>query len=126
MNVKKENAYKSIGEVAKLLNLVSQKTGKLNTHTIRFWEKEFRQIKPKIFSGKRRYYDNKTIEILKKIKFLLKERGMTINGVKKYLINKNSFDLDEFSNISINSKNNNLKSQIEKISKLVKEIKKLG
>ena len=126
MNVKKENAYKSIGEVAKLLNLVSQKTGKLNTHTIRFWEKEFRQIKPKIFSGKRRYFDNKTIEILKKIKFLLKEKGMTINGVKKYLINKNSFDLDEFSNTSINSKNNNLKSQIEKISKLVKEIKKLG
>ena len=126
MNVKKENAYKSIGEVAKLLNLVSQKTGKLNTHTIRFWEKEFRQIRPKIFSGKRRYYDNKTIEILKKIKFLLKERGMTINGVKKYLINQNSFELDEFSNTSINSKNNNLKSQIEKISKLVKEIKKLG
>ena len=126
MNVKKENAYKSIGEVAKLLNLVSQKTGKLNTHTIRFWEKEFRQIRPKIFSGKRRYYDNKTIEILKKIKFLLKERGMTINGAKKYLINQNSFDLDEFSNTSINSKNNNLKSQIEKVSKLVKEIKKLG
>ena len=126
MNVKKENAYKSIGEVAKLLNLVSQKTGKLNTHTIRFWEKEFRQIKPKIFSGKRRYYDNKTIEILKKIKFLLKEKGMTINGVKKHLINKNSFDLDELSYTSINSKNNNLKSKIEKISKLVKEIKKLG
>ena len=126
MNVKKENSYKSIGEVTKLLNLVSKKTGKLSTHTIRFWEKEFRQIKPKIFSGKRRYYDNKTIEILKKIKFLLKEKGMTINGVKKYLLNKNSFDLDEFSDISINSKNNNLKSQIEKISKLVKEIKKLG
>ena len=126
MNVKKENAYKSIGEVAKLLNLVSQKTGKLNTHTIRFWEKEFRQIRPRIFSGKRRYYDNKTIEILKKIKFLLKEKGMTINGVKKHLINKNSFDLDEFSNTTINSKNNNLKSQIEKISRLVKEIKKLG
>ena len=126
MNVKKENAYKSIGEVAKLLNLVSQKTGKLNTHTIRFWEKEFSQIRPKIFSGKRRYYDNKAIEIIKKIKFLLKEKGMTINGVKKHLINKNSFDLDEFSNTTINSKNNNLKSQIEKISRLVKEIKKLG
>ena len=126
MNVKKENAYKSIGEVAKLLNLVSQKTGKLNTHTIRFWEKEFRQIRPKIFSGKRRYYDNKTIEILKKIKFLLKEKGMTINGVKKHLINKNSFDLDELSYTSINTKTNNLKSKIEKISKLVKEIKKLG
>ena len=126
MNDKKNNAYKTIGEVAKLLNLVSQKTGKLNTHTIRFWEKEFKQIKPKIFSGKRRYYDSKTIETLKKVKFLLKEKGMTINGVKNLLLNKNSFNLDEYSNSSIKSKNINLKSKIEKISKLVKDIKKLG
>ena len=126
MNDKNSNAYKTIGEVAKLLNLVSQKTGKLNTHTIRFWEKEFKQIKPKIFSGKRRYYDSKTIEILKKIKFLLKEKGMTINGVKNLLLNKNSFNLDEYSNSSIKGKNINLKSKIEKISKLVKDIKKLG
>ena len=96
MNHKKDSTYRSIGEVAKLLNLVSQKTGKLNTHTIRFWEKEFRQIKPKIFSGKRRYYDNKTIEILKKIKFLLKEKGMTINGAKKHLITKNLLILTNF------------------------------
>ena len=90
MNDKNSNAYKTIGEVAKLLNLVSQKTGKLNTHTIRFWEKEFKQIKPKIFSGKRRYYDSKTIEILIKIKFLLKEKGMTINGVdiRKFCVGK--------------------------------------
>ena len=126
MNDKNNNAYKTIGEVAKLLNLVSQKTGKLNTHTIRFWEKEFKQIKPKIFSGKRRYYDSKTIEILIKIKFLLKEKGMTINGVKNLLLNKNSFNLDDYSNSSIKSKNINLKSKIEKISKLVKDIKKLG
>ena len=70
MNVKKENAYKSIGEVAKLLNLVSQKTGKLNTHTIRFWEKKFIQVKPKILSGNRRYFDPSSIEVLKKIKYL--------------------------------------------------------
>ena len=68
MNYKNDNAYKSIGEVAKILNLVNKKTGKLNTHTIRFWEKEFKQIKPKIFSGKRRYYDKKTVEVLIKIK----------------------------------------------------------
>ena len=61
--------YKSIGEVAKILNLVDKKTGKLSTHTIRFWEKEFKQIKPFIFSGKRRYYDDKSIKILKKIQF---------------------------------------------------------
>jgi len=125
MNQKDSNAYKSIGEVAKDLNLINPKTGKLNTHTIRFWEKEFKQIKPKIFAGKRRYYDKNSIEILKKIKFLLKEKGFTINGVKKVLINESSFNLDETFNRSINTSKNNLKSKIEKISNLVKEIKKL-
>ena len=126
MKEKINTAYKTIGEVAKDLNLVNIKTGKLNTHTIRFWEKEFKQVKPKIFSGRRRYYDNETVLILKKIKFLLKEKGLTINGVKKFLLNESSFDLDETSNISINTTNNNLKSRLEKISNLVKEIKKLG
>ena len=126
MKQKLDNAYKSIGEVAKDLNLVNPKTGKLNTHTIRFWEKEFKQIKPKIFAGRRRYYDQKSIQVIKKIRFLLKEKGFTINGVKKFLINKSSFDLDESFNRSINSSKNNLKSKLEKISNLAKEIKKLG
>ena len=78
-----DKIYKSIGEVAKILNLVDKKTGKLSTHTLRYWEKEFKEIKPFIFAGKRRYYDDKTIKILKKIKFLLKNQGMTIKGVKK-------------------------------------------
>ena len=77
---KKENSkYKSISEVAELLNLINNSTGKPNTHTLRYWEKQFSQIKPKIFSGKRRYYDNKSINILKKIKYLLKDQGLTIN-----------------------------------------------
>ena len=94
---KTDTAYKSIGEVAKLLNLVNKKNGNLNTHTIRFWEKEFKQIRPKILTGKRRYYDQSSIKILKKVKFLLKEQGMTINGVKKLLNNDKSLKLDEFS-----------------------------
>ena len=114
MKQKNDDAYKSIGEVAKDLNLVNPKTGKLNTHTIRFWEKEFKQIKPKIFSGKRRYYDKKTIDTLKKIRFLLKEKGYTINGVKKFLINERSFNLDESSNNSINTSKNNLKTKLKK------------
>ena len=126
MKQKNDDAYKSIGEVAKDLNLVNPKTGKLNTHTIRFWESEFKQIRPKIFSGKRRYYNKKSIDTLKKIKFLLKEKGFTINGVKKFLINERSFNLDESSNNSINTSKNNLKSKLKKISNLVKEIKKLG
>jgi len=126
MKHKSDDAYKSIGEVAKDLKLVNSKTGKLNTHTIRFWEKEFKQIRPKIFSGRRRYYDKKSIDTLKKIRFLLKEKGFTINGVKKFLINERSFILDESSNNSINISKNNLKSKLKKISNLVKEIKKLG
>ncbi len=126
MSKKFENAYKTIGEVAKDLDLINQKTGKLNTHTIRFWEKEFKQIKPKIFSGRRRYYDKETIKILKKIRFLLKEKGLTISGVKKFLIDESSFNLDETTNTSITSSKNNLKSKLKKISSLVKEIKKLG
>ena len=123
MNDKSENAYKTISEVTRILNLVNRKTGSLNTHTLRFWEKQFKQVKPKILAGKRRYYDNKSIEILKKIKFLLKEKGMTIEGVKKYLINENSFKLDESDNRTITTKNI-LKSKIQKISKLARELKK--
>ena len=119
------SSYKTISEVAKILNLINVKTGKVNTHTLRFWEKQFRQIKPIILSGKRRYYDSKSIELLKKIKYLLKEKGMTINGVKKILVNKNSFGLDEISNNSIKADKNNLKSKISRISVLLKQIKKL-
>ena len=126
MTKKFENAYKTIGEVAKDLDLINRKTGKLNTHTIRFWEKEFNQIKPKIFAGRRRYYDKETIKFLRKIRFLLKEKGLTISGVKKFLVNESSFNLDETNNTSITSPKNNLKSKLKKISSLIKEIKKLG
>ncbi|MDB4845886.1 MerR family transcriptional regulator [Candidatus Pelagibacter sp.] len=119
-----DSAYKSIGEVAKLLDLVNKINGKLNTHTIRYWEKQFKQIKPRILSGNRRYYDPTSIKILKKIKFLLKEKGMTINGVKMLLNNKSSLDLDEFSNNSITA-SIKLKNKLKIISNLVKNLKKL-
>ena len=122
---KSENAYKSIGEVAKLLNLINKKNGSLNTHTIRFWEKEFKQIKPKILTGKRRYYDLKTISLLKKVQFLLKEQGMTINGVKKLLNHNQSLKLDETKNYSISVENLKIKNKLRKILNLAKELKKL-
>ena len=122
MEQKNKEAYKTISEVAELLNLVNSKTGKVSTHTLRFWEKEFKQIKPKIFAGNRRYYDNETVEILKNIKFLLKERGMTIKGVKKHLLDDKS-KLDETINTSINTKKL-LKTKLNKISKIIKQLKK--
>ena len=120
---KNSDAYKTIGEVAKILGLVNKEKGTLNTHTIRFWEKEFKQVKPKTLNGKRRYYNNDTIEILKKIKYLLKDKGMTINGVKKVLNSNKTLKLDEFSNNSI-SADNNIKNKIKKISNLIKKLKK--
>ena len=121
---KNNNAYKSIGEVAKILNLVNKKKGTLNTHTIRFWEKEFKQIKPNILSGNRRYYNNETIEILKKVKYLLKDQGMTINGVKKVLNSNKSLKLDVLPNNSINT-DYYIKNKLKNISNLIKQIKDL-
>ncbi len=120
---KLDNAYKSIGEVTKLLNLKSNKKGSLPTHTIRFWEKQFKQIRPKIFNGNRRYYDEKCINLLKKVKYHLKDQGMTINGVKKILNGQVSLKLDEMPNNSI--KADKLKNKLFKISKIIKNLKKL-
>ena len=124
MILKSNKAYKSIGEVAKILNLVNEKKGTLNTHTIRFWEKEFKQIKPNILNGNRRYYNNDTIEVLKKVKYLLKDQGMTINGVKKVLNFDKSLKLDELPNNSINA-NYSIKNKLKKISNLIKQLKKI-
>ena len=121
--IKYDDAYKTIGEVTKILNL-KNKLGQSNpTYTIRFWEKEFKQIKPKILSGNRRYYDKKNVDLLKKIKFLLKDQGMTINGVKKILNSEQSNKLDEISNKSIRT--DNLRNKISNISKIVSDLKKL-
>ena len=122
MTNKDNKAYKSIGEVAKILNLINEKKGTLNTHTIRFWEKEFKQIKPKILNGNRRYYNNETIDVLKKVKYLLKDQGMTINGVKKVLNSSKSLKLDELTNNSINA-NYKIKDKLKKISNLLKQLK---
>ena len=119
---KSKDSYKTIGEVAKILDLKSKKSDSIPTHTIRFWEKEFKQIKPLILNGNRRYYDHKNIELLKKIKFLLKNQGMTISGVKKILNNKEVLKLDEISNHSIRA--NILKNKLVKISNIIKDLKK--
>tara|TARA_B100002051_G_scaffold78594_1_gene75094 strand:- start:348 stop:731 length:384 start_codon:yes stop_codon:yes gene_type:complete len=118
---KSDSAYKTIGEVARILNLKLNNKGVLPTHVIRFWETQFKQIKPKILNSNRRYYDEKTINILKKVKFLLKDQGMTINGVKKILNNEDSLNLDEIADKSIRTEN--LRNKLLKISRKLKELK---
>ena len=125
---KKSEAYKTIGEVAEIVGLIDKKRGTLSTHTIRFWEKEFSQIKPKILAGKRRYYNNKEIRMIKLIKHLLKEKGMTIKGVKAVLNNPKSLTLDDTTKYSVSNQSQNkekIKDKIKKISKIIDELKEL-
>jgi DNA-binding transcriptional MerR regulator len=128
-SIKIKKNYKTIGEVTNELNLINKKTGKLQTHTIRFWETQFKQIKPFIMSGKRRYYSNESFQVLKNIKFLLKDKGLTIQGAKKILNKENTHLLDADFNAAINTSNLTntkiIKDKIKNISKIIKELKNL-
>ena len=64
INLKSESDYKTIGEVAKELGLINNENGHLQTHTLRYWETQFKQIKPLIRAGKRRYYSKKNFQII--------------------------------------------------------------
>ena len=120
---KLDHAYKTIGEVAKILELKSSKKNSLPTHIIRFWETQFKQIKPILLNSNRRYYDENTISLLKKVKYLLKDQGMTIKGVQKILKDDGSLRLDEIADKSIKAEN--LKRKLIKISNSLKNLKKL-
>ncbi len=120
---KSDGAYKTIGEVAKILKLKSNEKGVLPTHVIRFWETQFKQIKPKIFNANRRYYDEQTINLLKKVKYLLKVQGLTINGVRKILNKEDSLKLDEIADKSIKAEN--LKKKLLNISNKIKGLKNI-
>ena len=112
----------NISELSKILDLFDPLTKKPLNHIIRFWETKFKVIKPKKINN-RRYYTPKQVEIIKIIKFLLKNRGMTIMGVKK-LINFKRNELDDHNSDSLKAeyyknllkvKSNILKDKIIKI-----------
>ena len=127
---KSETDYKTIGEVAKELNLIDRKTGQLQTHTIRYWETQFKQIKPNIMAGQRRYYSKKNIRILILIKSLLKEKGLTINGVKKLLEEKNFESIDDSVNFGVYKPTNKstkiIRDKLKNISKIIKDLKNIS
>ena len=126
---KKDAAYKTIGEVAKTLGLVNKETGHLRTHTIRYWETQFKQIRPTLRAGGRRYYSINDLKIIKYIKFLLKEKGLTISGVKKMLSDTKSRSLDDSINLSVYkpdlSTTKVIKEKIKNKSKIINELKNI-
>ena len=125
--IKTSDAYKTIGEVAKELNLINDKTGRAQTHTLRYWESEFKQIKPSIKAGGRRYYSDKSVKIIRFVKFLLKEKGLTIKGVKRILSNPKLDTIDPNMDLGIYKTNlktkENIQKKIKKIVEIIKELK---
>jgi DNA-binding transcriptional MerR regulator len=114
----------SISEVAKMFGLRNLKTKKLSTHTLRFWETKFKQLKPIILSGGKRYYSFQNIMVIKMIFFLLKDQGLTINGAIK-VMNSNPKKLDATKSTSIRS--NYYKKNIKlKSLEILKRIKKIN
>ena len=116
----------SISQLSYKLNLISPNNKKPKNYILRYWEKEFKQIKPKIIN-RRRYYSIEQIELIKLVHFLLKNKGMTVNGVKKVL-NTDINKLDDYNSHSL--KANYYKKELIKKSKLIlnkiKKIKKYG
>ena len=116
------NKFFTISQVSKILNLVDPLSKKPLNHILRYWEKEFKQIKPKKINN-RRYYSSKQLEIIKMIKFLLKNKGMTISGVKSLInLDRNKLDganalslKDDYYKSILKIKSKNL---LEKINKL--------
>ena len=114
----------SISQLALKVGLINQKNKKPLTHTLRFWETKFKQLKPTILAGGRRYYTVKDIKVVEMIFFLLKDQGLTINGAKKSM-NENLKHLDETKTSSIKAKY--YRNIIKKNSKnILKKIKKLN
>jgi DNA-binding transcriptional MerR regulator len=109
--IKSNEAYKTISEVGKLL--------KLNTSTLRFWEKEFKQIKPRMIN-KRRYYSQENIHTIKMIKDLVYEKGYTLSGAKKYFENSTANIDTETSALTLKNK---LKQLIEQLRAAKEKLK---
>ena len=116
----------NISQLSKILNLVNPKTNKPSNYILRYWEKEFKQIKPTILKN-RRYYSEKQIDTIKLIKFLLKDKGMTINGVKN-ILKSNINNLDDYDSFSLKTKyqKQNIKNKTNKILEKIRSLKNYG
>ena len=118
--------FYKISEVSIYLDLVNPLSKKPLNHILRYWEKEFRQIKPKKINN-RRYYSTEQVEIIKKIKFLLKNKGMTISGAKKLLnLNINKLDGYDLDGLKADYYKNALRNKSKNLLNKIKNLKKYG
>jgi len=120
------NKLISISELSKMLNLVDPKTKKPLNHVLRYWEKEFISIRPKKINN-RRYYSAKQVEIIKMVKFLLRNKGMTILGVKNILkLNINKLDVDNNHSLKADYYKTYLKTKSKAVLEKINKLKSYG
>ena len=100
-----EKKYYSISEVSELCEI--------KAHTLRFWETEFKNLKPITRKGNRRYYQKKDIQLIRKIQQLLYKEGFTISGVKKNLSSTKE-------NLSTNDSSEKIIEELEELLKAIK------
>jgi len=113
----------TISELSKKLGLINSSKNKSSNYILRYWEKEFKQINPKIIN-KRRYYSTNQVSIIKFIKTLLKDYGMTIKGVKKILGSNKKLDYSELDGLSADIYKSNIKDKSKIILEKIKKLKK--
>ncbi len=120
------NKLLNISDLSKKLDLINPNNKKPQNYVLRYWEKEFKQIKPKIIN-KRRYYSKNTIETIKLVKYLIKDKGMSINGVK-IVLNSKINKLDDYDHNSLKAEYHKLeiKSKTKKVLERIKKLKKYG
>jgi DNA-binding transcriptional MerR regulator len=75
-----EKLFYSISEVADMFNV--------NQSNLRFWEKEFKQLKPKRNVKGTRFYSPEDILVIKQIIYLVSEQKLTLDGAKRKLSQK--------------------------------------
>jgi len=121
-----EKKFLNITQLSNLLNLSSNKSGKPANHILRYWEKEFKQIRP-VFLKKRRYYSPKQVDLIKLIKFLIKDKGITLNGVKN-ILKSNINTLDDYNSNSLKADyyKKEIKFKSKKILSKLKKLKQYG
>ena len=118
--------FLSISDLSGLLNLIDKKSKKPLNHVLRYWEKEFSQLRPKIIN-KRRYYSDKQVEIAKLIKFLIKDKGLTIRGTRNFLKNNiNKLDDDNSDSLKTTYLRKKLKDKTKTLLERINRIKQHG
>ena len=127
MNSKKNSKYLySISEIVKTINLELNNNQKITVNTIRFWEKKFSTIKSIRLNGNRRLFNKDNLEKIKFIRFLLKDRGLSIIGAQKIL--KEFKKLDDYNSSSVRNSiiKTNFKNKAKKILDKIQRIKRNG